>query len=272
LDFVVVSHAAAEVYWPGERIVEGMRRGFGKARVCYFVSRGNLELTIRQLASPLPHARIVRNPFNVSYDAAPGWPEEDGVLRLACVGRLDAVCKGQDLIFEVLRQERWRRRPVRVTLLGKGPQEGAYRDLVRMYGLDCVKFAGFTGDLEGVWARHHALLLPSRLEGLPLAIVEAMLCGRPCVVTDVAGNAEIVEDGVSGFVAAAPTVGLLDEAMERAWEAREKLREMGRAAGERVRSVVPRDPVGVFAEELLALAGGGEEPEAPADLMGMRVG
>lgn len=31
--------------------------------------------------------------------------------------------------------------------------------------------------------------------------MEAMLCGRPCIVTDVAGNTEVVEDGVTGFVA-----------------------------------------------------------------------
>jgi glycosyltransferase involved in cell wall biosynthesis len=232
-----------------------MRAAFERARVCYFVSRANLDVTRRQLASPLPHARVVRNPFNVPYDAAPAWPADDSVLRLACVARLDAVCKGQDLILEVLRQERWRRRPVQVTLVGRGPTEGTYRDLVSMYGLENVRFGGFTSDIEGVWANHHALILPSRVEGLPLAIVEAMLCGRPCIVTDVAGNAEVVEDGVTGFVAPAPTVALLDEAMERAWEARRELQSMGRHAAERIRTYVPADPVGAFAEELMSLAG-----------------
>ena len=57
-------------------------------------------------------------------------------------------------------------------------------------------------------------MLPSRFEGLPLALVEAMLCPRPAVVTNVAGNTEVIEDGETGFVAAAPTAGHLDEAME----------------------------------------------------------
>jgi glycosyltransferase involved in cell wall biosynthesis len=37
-------------------------------------------------------------------------------------------------------------------------------------------------------------------EGKPLALTEAMLCGRPAVVTDVGGNAELVSDRVTGFV------------------------------------------------------------------------
>ena len=70
-------------------------------------------------------------------------------------------------------------------------------------GLEKVTYGGFTEDVESIWASHHALVLPSRSEGLPLVVVEAMLCGRPAIVTDVAGNAELIQDGVSGFVAAA---------------------------------------------------------------------
>ena len=65
---------------------------------------------------------------------------------------------------------------------------------------------------------------------MPLSVVEAMLCGRPCIVTDVAGNRELIRDNVNGFLAKAPTVELLDEAMNRAWENRHRLREMGEAA------------------------------------------
>ena len=109
---------------------------------------------------------------------------------------------------------------------------------------------GFEPNIEGVWSQHHALLLPSRYEGLPLAVVEAMLCGRVCIVTDVGGNAELVEDNESGFVAAAPTVPLLDEAMERAWNRRHEWRQMGQSAARRVRERVSPDPVGDFATEL----------------------
>ena len=121
--------------------------------------------------------------------------------------------------------------------------------------LSNVDFRGQSNDVEGIWAEHHALVLPSRFEGMPLVVVEAMLCGRPCIVTDVGGNRELVRDGINGFMAKAPTVELLDEAMNRAWESRGRLKEMGRVAAQDVRQFVSRDPGEDFARELAALAG-----------------
>ncbi len=51
-----------------------------------------------------------------------------------------------------------------------------------------------------IWAANHLLVMPSRFEELPLAMVEAMLCARPVVATDVAGHKEIIEEGVTGFL------------------------------------------------------------------------
>jgi glycosyltransferase involved in cell wall biosynthesis len=86
-------------------------------------------------------------------------------------------------------------------------------------------------------------------------LVEAMLCGRIGIVTDVAGNTEILEDDVTGFVAAAPTAGHLDAALERAWIRRKEWREMGRVAGRSIREHVPPDPAALYAQKLLALSG-----------------
>jgi len=98
------------------------------------------------------------------------------------------------------------------------------------------------------------LLLPSRFEGLPLALVEAMWCGRPAVVTDIAGNTELCVDGETGFVAAAPAAALLEQAMENAWERRMEWRRMGMAARSRVEQLIPRDPVAEFCKLLTASA------------------
>ncbi|WP_423787774.1 glycosyltransferase, partial [Klebsiella pneumoniae] len=85
---------------------------------------------------------------------------------------------------------------------------------------DRVKFAGFVTSVENIWAANHALILPSRYEGMPLAMVEAMLCARPVVATDVAGHAEIIDDAINGFLADAPTVGSLGKALDRLWARR----------------------------------------------------
>ena len=75
---------------------------------------------------------MVRNPFNVPYDACPPWPvNPEGNLALACVGRLDVISKGQDVLLQVLGLPHWRERKVRVSVIGTGLNE---RGLRRMAG------------------------------------------------------------------------------------------------------------------------------------------
>ena len=74
---------------------------------------------------------------------------------------------------------------------------------------------------------NHLLVLPSRAEGTPLALVEAMLCGRPAVITDVGGNAEWIADGRTGFVAEAASARSFGATLERAWLARADWQKMG---------------------------------------------
>lgn len=253
IPYATLVHAGIEHIWLGDEKNRSLADGYAAAAATFFVSRRNLEFVQAMLARPLESAEVVRNNFNVSYDAAPAWPDDDGTLRLACIGRFQPAAKGQDILFDVLRQDKWRHRPVEVTLYGAGGSSATLRALREMWGLDRVTFGEFTPDIEAIWRRHHALVLPSRSEGLPLVVVEAMLCGRPCIVTDVAGNAELLTDNESGFVAAAPTATALDEAMERAWQNRANLREMGRRAAQKVREKVPRDPVDAFAERLQKL-------------------
>ena len=253
LPYAVVVQAANESWWPDDDQAAQFAAALEAAVSCFFVSARNLELVRVQLATGLQKAKIVRNPFNVSYDATPPWPGDDGTWKLACVGRLQPSAKGQDILFDVLRQEKWRGRPLQVTLFGDGQNKGKLVELQQMYCLESVTFGGFTQAVEQIWESHHALVLPSRYEGLPLAVVEAMLCGRPCIVTDVAGNTELVEDEVNGFVADAPTRNLLDHAMERAWVRRSEWRSMGQAAARTVRQRVPCDPIAVFADDLTRL-------------------
>jgi glycosyltransferase involved in cell wall biosynthesis len=124
-----------------------------------------------------------------------------------------------------------------------------------------VTFGGFSDDMAEVWSRHHGLVLPSRCEGLPLVVVEAMLSGRVPIVTDVGGNREAVDDEVTGFVAAAATEDALDDAMERAWQRRGEWRAIGAAASLKIRTLVPADPAAVMAAMLHRLVA---QPESNA--------
>jgi|SRR6185437_13670851 len=255
--YAVIAQAAAEQWWPADDTAERLADCYEGACAAYFVSEANLSLSRRQFVTPLHNARVIRNPFNVRYDARPVWPSgPSGGLSLACIGRLDPKAKGQDLLIQILDLPRWRDRDIHVSLFGGGINERSFRRWADSLKLTNITFVGFVDDIEQVWSKHHALVLPSRYEGTPLVLVEAMLCGRPAIITDVGGARELVRDGINGFLAKAPTVELLDEAMNRAWENRHRLKEMGEQAAIDVRKFVSPDPVEDFVRELIALAEG----------------
>jgi glycosyltransferase involved in cell wall biosynthesis len=255
LAYLTVSHSAAEWEWPNDPVARRLARGYLGAERCYFVSRANLLLTQRQLAVDLPNARIVRCPYHVPFDDPPPWPADSAHLSLALVARLDPASKGHDILFDVLRQPRWRRRPLSVTLYGEGPCRNLLQRLCRSWSLPNVRFAGFVRDIRALWSRHHALVLPSRCEGLPAVIVEAMLSNRVSIVTDIAGNCELLVKGRHAFVAQAPTTECFAAAMEDAWRHRGSWERMGRDAGRHARRQLgPGDPSEDFARRILAVA------------------
>jgi glycosyltransferase involved in cell wall biosynthesis len=253
LPYVAIVQSNAEWLWPDDRQGEQMALAYGSAQACCFVSSRNRELLEDQIGRRLGNAVVVHNPYNVTHDASPTWPATTPEWRLACVARLDPVAKGQDVLLHVLAQDKWKTRDLRVAFYGTGRCERNLRQLAERLGLNRVEFRGHVSDVERIWADNHALVLPSRYEGTPLALVEAMLCGRPAIVTDVAGNTELVEHGISGFVACAPSVALLDHVFEEAWQRRSEWQEMGARARDRAAALVPVDPVGQFCELLIGM-------------------
>jgi glycosyltransferase involved in cell wall biosynthesis len=260
LPYAIVSHKASELYWPADWQQQTIAAVYRSARACYFVSEHGRRLTEEQLGFELPRTAVVRNPFLVPWEPGPEWPDDRRGLRLACVGRLHPKEKGQDLLLRVLARPRWRDRPLSVTFYGDGLQRASLERMGRNLGLGNVTFAGFVRDVPAIWSDHHGLILPSRCEGLPITLVEAMLSGRVPIVTDVGGNAEVVDDGTTGYLAAAPTEDALDDAMERAWNERHRWREIGAAAAARIRTLIPREPERCFAKQLVELAGTAAPP------------
>lgn len=252
-----VQCASSFFFIHSDRLEEYRRWYLGAERV-FFVSGENQQKLENNLATRLDNARIVANPFNVDFDADPPWPNSSDPLRLACVGRVHFQSKGQDLIVDVMKQDKWKQRNIEITFYGHDQgQLTQLRQLIAMHGLENqLLVGGFVEDVESIWRDNHALLLPSRYEGAPLVVVEAMLCNRLGVVTDIGRNSELIEDGETGFVAAGPVVSLVDDAMERAWQQRDQWQRIGQLAGQRIRANYPRDPIREFADEIVAIAPG----------------
>ncbi len=256
LPYALVVQKAVEIFLIYDVARRATKQVYQAALHCFFVSRHNLELTQRQLALELPQASVVRNPVNVPIEgelAAP--PLTDGRWHLACVARLDIMDKGQDILLQVLARPYWRSQPLHVTFYGTGPHRQGLEEMADFLGVaDQVSFAGQVADVPGIWRASHALVLPSRYEGLPLALVEAMLCGRPAIAANAGGMAEMLLDNETGFLAAAATLDDFDEALRRAWSRRAEWPAIGARAAQHARTAVPTDAGAEFGQQLLALA------------------
>jgi hypothetical protein len=75
------------------------------------------------------------------------------------------------------------------------------------------------------------------------------------VATDVAGHSEIVVEGVTGFLADAPTVRSVGKALERLWARRMDLESIGKEAAKNIHAKVPKDPLQEFTKDIKAAAG-----------------
>jgi glycosyltransferase involved in cell wall biosynthesis len=256
LPFATIGHCNSDGWWVSDQDAQRLRNALPKARRCYFVSNANRILAEKQIGVELGNVEIVRNPFNVPFTAAPPWPSVSSAqqLRLACIARLDPNAKGQDILLEALAGQPWSARSWHLSLFGDGLCAETLMRLAERLGLaQRVTFAGQVSDIVEIWKTHHVLVLPSRCEGMPLALIEAMLCGRPAVVTDVAGHAEIICDGLTGFLARAPTVVFFRAALEAMWGRRGELESLGKAAALSIRQKVPGDPIAVFVRKLKAV-------------------
>ncbi len=266
IPYVIIVQCNYENWWFSDDTLDDAVAAYSHAQKVCCVSNGNLSLLRIQTGEALPNAEVVWNPYSVSPERAPAWPAQEDTFQLACVARLEMLAKGQDLLLRILACDKWRSRPVQLNLYGAGHYERSLRRMAEMLHLSNVSFQGHVHNVESIWAANHMLILPSRYEGLPLALVEAMWCGRPAIVTDVGGNAEICVDNATGFVASAPTVASVDEALERAWQRRGEWQAMGLAARARAEALVPRNSIELFADKLKSCAAGNEATRRRARL------
>lgn len=252
--FVTIAQAHAEFLSPADAEAGRLINAFLAARANYFVARANQELVESQLGFLLANGRLIGNHSRHLLRASPmPWPEQtDQTLRLACVARLHPASKGQDILFRALSDPRWSERDWQLSLFGAGEQEQSLRRLAQLLGISHrVHFMGHSRTPMEIWKTHHALVLPSRYEGTPLVLMEAMLAGRPAISTAVSGAPELIEHGKNGFLAQAPTVAHFQSCLEEAWATRSQWESIGRtghaSAAERAKEV----PAERLARELL---------------------
>lgn len=228
---VFFCHFVADGLQPINR--SSVRRFLSKMNAVVFVSEHNKKLAERQLAIKLSAASAILNESKLVLKEPLPWPE-DSLINLACVARLEVKWKGQDVLLELLASKYWLSNNWHLNLYGIGPDEDYITELIKLYDLsDRVSLYGYVDQIEKIWEVNHILLLPSKGEGTPLAVLEAMMCGRPTVTTDVGGNKEILHEGKTGWIADVATPNVFNKKLEEAWQNRKNWKMMGMLAHEK---------------------------------------
>jgi glycosyltransferase involved in cell wall biosynthesis len=154
--------------------------------------------------------------------------------RLFSVGRI-VYQKGLDLGLRALAQLKdldwlW-------SIAGDGPQMETLKSLARELGIaERVTFLGWQSREQLAMDYHQAnlFLFPSRHEGMPNAMLEAMSSGLPVVATKIAGNEELVIEGETGFLIPSENVDALRDALRKILTDPSLREKMGAASRQRV--------------------------------------
>lgn len=169
--------------------------------------------------------------------------ENRPAVRIACTGRMVAA-KGHRILLEALAiaaaDLALKAIALECVLIGDGPERAGLEALANSLGIaEAVRFAGaqaHQATLEAV-AQADVFVLASFAEGLPVALMEAMALGVPCISTQIAAIPELIHTGENGLLVPASNVPELAEALVRLASDGEYRRRLGEAA----RSTVKRE-------------------------------
>ncbi|MBI1789608.1 MAG: glycosyltransferase family 4 protein [Acidobacteria bacterium] len=192
------------------------------------VSRANRDLALRYRIASRKRLLVIHNGIGDTLHRAA--PARADVPVIAVVARC-CVQKDQSLLLRALSRITL---PVRAVFVGDGPTRPALEAETRQLGLrDRVAFLGQRLDVPEILAAAHLFALPTKWEGFPLGILEAMRAGLPVVASDTGGVAEAVVDQETGFLVPRGDLDSLRARLEQLLDSPALRRRMGDAGRKR---------------------------------------
>lgn len=221
---------------------------YKNAKRVFFLSDENILKTEITFGKSLKNKDKINNPFNYQQDYI---PIEEKNYNIACVAAFTCFHKSQDLLITVLSQDKWRNRNITLNLYGNGINKIQLERLIKRYGLqEKIRLYGFVKDKTAIWKLNSCCIMPSRMEGQSLAMLEAMSYGRMVIATAVGDAERLVVNNKTGFLIEAPTLKHIDETLENAWNNRDYWIEYGKNARNHLFKLITIDPVEDFANKL----------------------
>jgi glycosyltransferase involved in cell wall biosynthesis len=234
---VITEHITGEAHSGGQRALK--RDELRRADAVTAVTGAIVETLVRDYGIERARVRVVANGADLPDEeaeapAARRWRERYLSTPLkplwVIAGRLEEQ-KGHDLLFEALSKLVKAGLDFTLVVAGEGSRRHWLEQQALSLGLSPrVQFVGQVEDVGGLLAAADAVLLPSRWEGLPLVLLEAMARARPVVATAVGGVSDVLEDGVTGTLVPPNDAEALAEALAGLQRKADRAWRMGRAA------------------------------------------
>ena len=90
---------------------------------------------------------------------------------------------------------------VHYVICGQGPLEETYIEKAKEMGIsNRLHLLGYRSDVINIMKSCDLFVFPSKREGLSVALMEAMACGLPCIVSDIRGNIDLIKNGENGYL------------------------------------------------------------------------
>ncbi len=214
------------------------RLGFVPVAIADEVQRGVSELYGIHDCPNIPNG-IPLETYTTPRVKRDAWRAEEGFeqsdLLFVTIGRPDPQ-KNHSLAIQALERVRVNHQDAFLLIVGRRASAETQRELdklARACGVaDRVRFLGSRTDIPEILSAADVFMLSSDYEGNPLTVMEAMAAGRPVVSTAVGGVPELVQEGVTGFLAPAGDAQRLAGAMSKLSDAALR-RSMGEAGARR---------------------------------------
>lgn len=198
------------------------------------VVTANTQAALDAMSGWVPDSKLVLIPNSINIKQC---RKKYDVRNILSVGRLH-YDKGHDVLIKAISILKQRANESRVTIIGDGHKKSDYEVLVDKLDLNNeVWLAGSREDVDQYYMQASIFILPSRLEGMPNALLEAMSFGLVCIVTDASpGPLTLIEDKVNGLVVNAGNAESLANAIEYIFNNPDEARKYGTSARQFVAS------------------------------------
>ncbi len=150
----------------------------------------------------LPNTQLIPNGVDTKrfYPTSDTSKQEARAHTVVCVSKLRYE-KGVDVLLQAWHLVQQQVPQARLILVGSGPIQPQLTQMAEALGIrESIEFAGLQSNVVAQLYRAGIAVLPSRWEGMPNAILEAMACGIPCIATRVSGSEDIIQQGVNGLL------------------------------------------------------------------------